>query len=125
METCVRCGRRHPPAGACPGAAETEALGATLPPGDPRTIKGHAAPLPAKTPDKTVMDRPGRQAPEELRAGLEIGGYVLESCLGRGGMGEVWKAVQPRIKKAVAIKVLDHRLAMDGGIVTRFLREAQ
>jgi serine/threonine protein kinase len=61
----------------------------------------------------------------KLVPGMEIGGYKLESRLGRGAAGEVWKANQPHIGKSVAIKVLDPRLAMDGAVITRFIREAR
>ena len=80
--------------------------------------KGSAKPPPQATP--------APQAPKpELAPGFEVDGYVLEEYLGHGGMGEVWRAVQPTIKRKVAVKVLDARLATDRSLVARFLREAQ
>lgn len=42
----------------------------------------------------------------EWTAGVEIGPYMLLSPLGAGGMGEVWKARDPRLDRTVAIKRL-------------------
>jgi serine/threonine-protein kinase len=57
--------------------------------------------------------------------GVRVGEYVIESLLGRGGMGTVYGGIHPVIEKQVAIKVLDARLASSEGIVARFVREAR
>jgi serine/threonine protein kinase len=49
-----------------------------------------------------------------------LGEYELLECLGRGGMGEVWKARHRKLDKLVAIKLL-----LAGGAGDRFLREMQ
>jgi serine/threonine protein kinase len=41
-----------------------------------------------------------------LSAGSKLGPYEVLSPLGAGGMGEVWKARDPRLARDVAIKVL-------------------
>ena len=41
-----------------------------------------------------------------LAAGAHIGGYVIEDMIGRGGMGTVYAAYDPRLKRRVAIKVI-------------------
>ncbi|MHC4778539.1 MAG: protein kinase domain-containing protein, partial [Planctomycetota bacterium] len=54
-----------------------------------------------------------------------IPGYEVESKIGHGGMGTVYKAKQLNLDRAVAIKVLDPDLAKDRHFVDRFLREAR
>jgi len=54
----------------------------------------------------------------------QIPGYELLDLLGRGGMGEVWRARQVSLGRTVAIKVLPVRLAKDPEFVARFDKEA-
>ena len=57
--------------------------------------------------------------------GTEILGYRVTELLGEGGMATVWRAEHTRLRKTVAIKVLDPLLARDGELVQRFFDEAQ
>jgi len=41
----------------------------------------------------------------ELKPGSKLGPYEIISAIGKGGMGEVWKAHDPQIGRDVAIKV--------------------
>ena len=50
--------------------------------------------------------------------------YVLESVIARGGMGAVYKAIDERLGRTVAIKVLLAELAEDDTSIERFEREA-
>ena len=51
--------------------------------------------------------------------------YIIESKLGSGGMGVVYRACQVSVNRAVAIKVLPASLGEDWELVRRFMREAK
>jgi len=55
----------------------------------------------------------------------QIGPYEILGPLGKGGMGAVYKAMQPSLNRIVAIKVLPPDFAKDPEAVARFHREAQ
>ena len=48
-----------------------------------------------------------------LTAGTRLGHYEIIGAIGAGGMGEVYRARDPRLDREVAIKVLSPQLAMD------------
>jgi len=60
-----------------------------------------------------------------LTAGTKIGPYEIVSPLGAGGMGEVYRARDPRLGREVAIKVLPSSLSADPGRLQRFEQEAR
>jgi len=60
-----------------------------------------------------------------LTAGARLGPYEILSLLGRGGMGEVYRAKDTRLRRDVAIKVLPPSFVADPDRVQRFEREAQ
>ena len=64
-------------------------------------------------------------APDLLPPGFPVGDYQIEVLLGQGGMGAVYRAVQPLIEKRVAIKVLSRQLADSAEAVSRFQKEAR
>ncbi len=64
-------------------------------------------------------------AGQDAADGRPFGRYRLVELLGRGGMGEVWRAYDTETKRSVAIKVLPPHLADDGEFVQRFRREAE
>src|SRR5690606_35908161 len=51
--------------------------------------------------------------------------YELDTVIGRGPTGEVWRAVHLGTRDLVAVKVLDQRFADDPATVERFVRERQ
>ncbi len=108
---CPRCGAAlaaDAPEGLCPACL----VKAGLPTGVPLTASAGAA-TPADPPAE-----PGDLAPRFSQ--LEI----LE-VLGRGGMGVVYKARQPRLDRFVALKILPSSLAATPGFAERFEREAR
>ncbi len=68
---------------------------------------------------------PSRLEEEENLVGRTIAGYKIDSLIGRGGMGAVYKAEQVSMERPVALKVLPKALAKDEKYVMRFLREAR
>src|SRR3954452_1679360 len=60
-----------------------------------------------------------------LSPGTRLGPYEILAPLGKGGMGEVYRARDSRLKRDVAIKVLPAALASDAGRIARFEREAR
>ena len=60
-----------------------------------------------------------------LQPGTRLGPYAVESALGSGGMGEVYRAQDTRLHRVVAIKTLSERLESDAQAIERFEREAR
>src|SRR5262245_16763522 len=59
-----------------------------------------------------------------LAAGVRLGPYEIVAPLGAGGMGEVYRAFDPRLRREVAIKVLPAGLDADTSRLQRFEQEA-
>ena len=57
--------------------------------------------------------------------GRSVGSYRIARRIGAGGMGEVYRGVQPHIGSRVAIKVLSHECAKSPALVERFFAEAR
>ena len=60
-----------------------------------------------------------------LTSGSRFGAYEIVSPLGAGGMGEVYRASDSRLKRQVALKILPAGLASDADRLARFQREAE
>src|ERR1700751_5057875 len=60
-----------------------------------------------------------------LSPGTYLGPYQIVSDLGKGGMGEVYRAKDVRLEREVAIKVLSENLAGNDKALKRFEREAK
>lgn len=57
--------------------------------------------------------------------GTNLGQYQLEKLLGKGGMGVVYRALQPRLNRYVAVKILSDSQAKRSEQIKRFHREAE
>ena len=60
-----------------------------------------------------------------LVPGSRLGPYEIAAAIGAGGMGEVYRATDSNLKRAVAIKVLPAAVAGDAERLARFQREAE
>ncbi len=103
---CPRCGALLPDEGALSGLCAACLLRRDLEAG------GGAAPGGPETPDLADVQRDFPQL-EVLR------------LIGRGGMGIVYEARQPRLDRKVALKILAPEVAQEPAFAERFLREAQ
>ncbi len=68
-------------------------------------------------------DEPTADVPR-LEAGMRLGPYQIASSIDRGGMGEVYQAVDRRLDRQVAVKVLRRDTSNDARARGRFTREA-
>jgi eukaryotic-like serine/threonine-protein kinase len=80
-----------------------------------------------------VLDRPAfegahsllESSTAQLMPGTQLGPYKIEAPIGAGGMGEVYRARDTKLKRDVAVKVLPAAFASDRERVARFRREAE
>src|SRR6202049_2416539 len=60
-----------------------------------------------------------------LSTGTRLGPYEIRAAIGAGGMGEVYRATDSRLRRDVALKVLPTAFVRDASRMARFGREAQ
>jgi serine/threonine protein kinase len=77
---------------------------------------------PGETPPEAATCLRPPEGPDELG---RLGGFRVLALLGRGGMGLVFRAEDPRLRRHVALKVIRPERAADASYRQRFLREAR
>jgi eukaryotic-like serine/threonine-protein kinase len=73
---------------------------------------------------ETILEPADEAVPDGL-VGRQVGHYRILECVGRGGMGEVYRAHDARLGRDVAVKVLPAAYASDSDRLARFRREAR
>ena len=74
---------------------------------------------------ETTANRPDTAVTDPLVGRTVDGRYLVQSKLARGGMATVYTALDLRLDRVVALKVMHPGLAEDEGFVARFQREAK
>src|SRR5215831_8796188 len=67
----------------------------------------------------------GQPAYGRFPPGSSAAGYQIEATIGRGGMATVYRALDPRLRRTVALKILAPALAADQEFRARFIRESR
>ena len=93
-------------------------------------VRGQVEALLAQEGSGKILDLPAADLlPEStmtrIGAAAQLGPYRIEAPIGAGGMGEVYRAKDTRLKRDVALKVLPEAFANDPERMARFQREAE
>jgi len=126
LQSCPNCFRQHDVSVyvsgqkiACPCGIRFEVV---------HTEMKAGADKPASPGSKVFSPPSPRQSTLDTRVSPlvppHIPGYALSELIGRGGMGEVWRAEQTSLKRPVAIKLLPDTFARTPEFVSRFEKEA-
>jgi len=126
MTQCKQCGTKEAAAqsGLCAEcAAQTRTFAAPVTPAGPAVV---SAIRPASYSSQSIL-RPASQisATRFLPGDVLVGRYRIVALLGRGGMGEVYRADDLSLDQPVALKFLAPAVTRDQGAVTRFRNEVR
>jgi serine/threonine protein kinase len=103
----------------CPGRSDTKTVVSAAPSFTPPVDARPETPFPAS------FDPFDSKVTTKLSPGTLVGEYQVLDRIGEGGMGTVYSAIHPIIRKTVAIKVLAGRLANNKNAIRRFVLEAR
>jgi len=136
-QSCPNCQRLHDTSVYVSGQKVTCACGIKF---EVRRMDVAAKPAVPARPANAAQDSslgptispPSKQNPTPLadngtfvhQSAVQIPGYELIELLGKGGMGEVWRARQLSLDRIVAVKLLPPKLARDQEFISRFDKEA-
>ncbi len=128
LKSCPQCGTSLPSdatAGLCPRCILAQAMQPPAAVAEDLTGLDVTVRVAAPVSSGTIRQEVELPLPEELTNLLPHGNYSVESFLGQGGMGAVYKGTQVRLKRPVAIKIMRRALGKDYDFEQRFEREAQ
>jgi serine/threonine protein kinase len=92
----------------------------------PRPLVIEAEPINEATGAQvSITDSTTVRPPEDPYLGRTYGGYCLETRIGQGGMGTVYKGRQVSLDRVVAVKILNKALYENAEFIKRFEREAK
>lgn len=92
---------------------------------DDAALRGEAQSLLRAYADPSVLDRPAAAMdPGDALIGRRLGPYRIESLIGRGGMGVVYRGLDTRLRRPVAVKALPPAFTHDRQLRERLRREA-
>lgn len=103
----------------CPGPPDAKTIVSAAPTFTPPVEARPETPFPA------AFDPFDSKVTTKLSPGTLVGEYQILDRIGEGGMGTVYSAIHPIIRKKVAIKVLAGRLANNKNAIRRFVLEAR
>lgn len=92
------------------------------------SLRAEVASLLAHDRDDSFLEAASVAPPDDgpaLEVGSSFGDYRVTGLVGRGGMGEVWRARDARLERDVALKVLPLESSRDPARLARFEREAR
>ncbi len=124
-ETTSRGPSREPPA---KGSVSEERTGAAAQADSPAPSPDDQPTVISNRPPLTTLPQPklgGKAMPSDIPPGGRLGHFELLEFVGGGGMGRVFRALDTRLGRTVALKVLSRRQATDMETLMRFRNEAR